>query len=160
MTPDPVDGEEGPPRPPVAEGPSFPATTRFIATIIVAALAASAWPVLRRGLLSSDTTLQLAVGLGMVFVMVGYFTILTSRTGIDEKRIYQTGLMGKQMPIRNITQVRLVHIPGLRWLIVPRLVAKAGALRTLSFPTADPEVLRAFQVLAYGRDAADRSERG
>lgn len=138
------------PKPPVAEGPSFPAPTRLLATLIMIALVVTAWPVLRAGLADWDASLQLAVGLGVAFVAAGYFTILTSRTGIDEHRIYQTGLMAKEIPIRNITQVRLVHVPGLRWLIVPRLVARAGMLRTLSFPTADPQVLQAFRLLAYG----------
>ena len=137
-------------QPLVAEGPSFPVTIRFLATAIMAALAAAAWPVLERGVLSWDLSFQLALGFGVVFVLVGYLSIMTSRTGIDGRRIYQTGLMSKEMPIRNITQVRLVHIPGLRWLIVPRLVTKAGVLRSASFPTADDRVLRAFELLAYG----------
>ncbi len=85
---------------------------------------------------------------------------MTSRTGIDGERVYQTGLLAKEMPIRTITQVRLVHVPGLRWLIVPRLVAKAGGLRTLSFPTADPQVLYAFRALAYGQQPDDPAQDG
>ncbi len=68
--------------------------------------------------------------------------------------------LAKEMPIRTITQVRLVHVPGLRWLIVPRLVAKAGGLRTLSFPTADPQVLYAFRALAYGQQPDDPAQDG
>lgn len=142
-------------RPPAAEGPSFPAPTRALASAIVVAIAVNAWPVVARGFTDWDSALLLGLGVGAAFVATGYHTIMTSRTGIDGERIYQTGLLGKELPIKTITQVRLVHIPGLRWLIVPRLVAKAGMLRSLSFPTADPQVLQAFRMLAYGRPATD-----
>ncbi|MEY2800891.1 MAG: hypothetical protein RL513_475, partial [Pseudomonadota bacterium] len=126
----------------------------------VVAIIATAWPVVAQGLAHWDSTLLLGAGLGAAFVAAGYHTIMTSRTGIDEERVYQTGLLAKEMPIRTITQVRLVHVPGLRWLIVPRLVAKAGGLRTLSFPTADLQVLQTFRELAYGRQASDPAQGG
>lgn len=137
-------------RPVQAEGPSFPPLVKLLATALVAALGASSLPVLQQGLASWDAAWKLTVGTASVFVAFGYVTILTSRTGIDAERIYQTGLLSKQMALREITQVRLVRLPGLNWVVVPRLVARAGMMRALSFPTADARVLRVFELLAYG----------
>ena len=133
-----------------AEGPSYPALAKLIATALVAALAASAVPLFDNGMPAWDAGWKLTFGTGAAFVVFGYLTILTSRTGVDGERIYQTGLLGKQVNLREVTQVRLVRVPWLGALIVPRLVARAGMLRTLRFPTADAEVLRLFELLAYG----------
>lgn len=133
-----------------AEGPSYPTLAKLIATVLVAALAASAVPLFDNGMAAWDAGWKLTFGTGAAFVVFGYLTILTSRTGVDGERIYQTGLLGKQVNLREVTQVRLVRVPWLGALIVPRLVARAGMLRTLRFPTADAEVLRLFELLAYG----------
>jgi hypothetical protein len=138
-----------------AEGPSYPALAKLIATALVAALAASAVPLFDNGMPAWDAGWKLTFGTGAAFVVFGYLTVLTSRTGVDGDRIYQTGLLGKQVRMREVTQVRLVRVPWLSALIVPRLVARAGMLRTLRFPTADAEVLRLFELLAYGGGSSD-----
>jgi len=136
-----------------AEGPSYPLLAKLIATALVASLAAAALPLVFDGFHAWDADWKLAFGTGAAFVVAGYATVLTSRTGVDGERIYQTGLLGKQVMLREVTQVRLVRIPWLGALFVPRLVTRVGMFRTMRFPTADTEVLRLFELLAYGGGA-------
>lgn len=138
-----------------AEGPAYPPLAKLIATVLVAALAASALPVLQQGVAEWDAGWKLTSATGAAFVVFGYLTVLTSRTGVQGDRIYQTGLLGKQVRLRDVTQVRLVRVPWLGGLIVPRLIARVGMLRTFRFPSADPEVIRLFELLAYGPGSGD-----
>jgi len=135
---------------PAAEGPTFPWSIKLLATVMVVALVVSGAPVLWRDFASWGAGWQLGAAAAAVFVALGYINILISRTGIDGERLYLQALVRKEVRIAHITHLRLVHIPGLQWIIVPRLIVRAGMLRALSFPCADAQVLHAFRQLALG----------
>lgn len=79
----------------------------------------------------------------------GYWGILTSRTSCDGQCIEQTWLWRKKVNIADITQVKLISVPGLSWLVVPRLVVRAGYGLT-TFHAGDPAVHARFRLLARG----------
>jgi len=83
-------------------------------------------------------------------VFSGYYGILTSRTSFDGHTIEQTWLWSKRVTLPEITQVKLIQVRGLEWLIVPRLVVRRGSLGLMTFHAADPRVLAGFRGLAYG----------
>lgn len=145
---------EAPPAHASLEGPSFPVAVRSIATVITASVAV--W-----GAITLDELADARLAPGSVAFMVavmlvvgtGYWGILRSRTGIDGEVIRQRWLWTKEVRIADITSVKLIHVPGLSWLIVPRLMVRVrGTVGLTTFPTADPRVLSTFRRLGYGAD--------
>lgn len=83
-------------------------------------------------------------------IVSGYGVILTSRTCCDHECIEQSGLWRKRVQLAEITQIKLVSLPGLNWLVVPRLIVRTGLTYT-TFQAGDPAVFARFRLLAYGR---------
>lgn len=83
-------------------------------------------------------------------VIVCFVAMLRSRTRIDATHIHQTWISDKRVAIKDITQMKLIYVPGLTWLIAPRLVVKARLPGSIVFHTADPKVLAAFARLSMG----------
>jgi hypothetical protein len=133
------------------EGPSFPLAVKVLATVLVAALALQGWQVIGQ---QPWRQLGWPAGLfllsALVVIASGYWGILTSRTSIDGRCIRQSWLWPKEVVLADITQVKLLHVPGLSWLMVPRLVVRSGSMNLTTFHAADPQVLAALRLLAYG----------
>jgi hypothetical protein len=134
------------------EGPSYPVAIKSVATVLTASVAA--W-----GAMAVDELAQARLEAGpvaflvavLVVVGTGYWGILTSRTGIDGECIRQRWLWTKEVRIADITSLKLIHVPGLTWLMVPRLMVRVrGTVGLTTFPCADPRVLAAFRRLGYG----------
>lgn len=135
------------------EGPSFPLSSKLMATALVVLLlvwaARVAEPVVAAGM-----SVGSAVCLAGVFGVVGatYAAMLRSRTAIDEKQIRQSWLWTRQVVLADITQLKLIDLPGLSWLVAPRLVVRVrGRLGVYTFHAAGPQVVAAFRDLAQGR---------
>lgn len=140
---------------PVAvEGPSFPKTVKLLASAIVVgmvgALGAAAPDALNSMRKDPGSGLFILSALGVV--LAGYVGILKSRTRFDGVLIEQSWLWRKQVAVRDITQVKLIHLRWLSWIIVPRLLVRTGSVGLTTFHAADPQVLAAFRRLAYGED--------
>jgi hypothetical protein len=135
-------------------GPSFPPAIKIIATALVLALLAYAWRALfgPSGLQARElsATEWAFVAVVTVVIVSGYGVILTGRTTCDHQGIEQSGLWRKRVELAQITQIKLISIPGLSWLVVPRLVVRTG-LGVTTFQAGDPAVLERFQLLAHGR---------
>ena len=134
------------------EGPAFTLLVKVLASALIASLAYYGW-------LSKDTMLNQAWSwtallfmIGAVgFVVVIYFWMLCSRTRVTATGIEQTWVSPKRIAFTEITQIKLIHIPGLAWLISPRLVVKSRSLGSTVFHTADSSVLNAFKRLTLGK---------
>ena len=146
-----------PAAPPVAGeacGPSFPLLVKLLASVLMLLLAGA----VGRALTAPQHVPPGALGAGewaflvavAAVIVSGYWGILTSRTSCGPERIAQTWLWRKKVDIAAITQVKLIHVRGLAWLIVPRLIVRTGDGLT-TFQTADRAVLRRFEQLAHGR---------
>ncbi len=134
----------------VVEGPSFPPAVKALATMLMLTLLlwgamALAEPAGPQPDAQGWGFLAAAAGV----VVLGYWGIVSSRTRFDGRVISQSGLWRKQVWLVEVTQVKLICVPGLSWLIVPRLVVRTGFGLT-SFPAGDPAVLAQFRRLAYG----------
>lgn len=137
---------------PVAvEGASFSTSLKLLATGGLVMFIYTAWGAVAAGAWTqSDANARTLAGFAMLLVAAGYWGILTSRTRIDGVRIRQTWIWPKQVALAELTQVKLIQVPGLGWLIAPRLVVRTGGLMLTTFHAADPKVLAAFRRLAYG----------
>ena len=134
------------------EGPAFTRLVKGLATALIAGLAYYAW--LSKELMLSQrwswTALLFMVG-AAGFVAVIYFWMLRSRTRVTATGIEQTWVMPKRIAYTDITQIKLIHIPGLAWLISPRLVVRSRSPGSTVFHTADTAVLEAFKRLTLGQ---------
>ena len=135
-------------------GPSFPFAVKVIATALILALLVYGSLALMgpsgpqaRALAAGDWGFLVAV---IDVIGSGYWGILTSRTSCDSQCIEQTWLWRKQVRITEITQVKLISLPRLSWIVVPRLVVRTGYGLT-TFHAGDPAVLARFKLLAHGR---------
>ena len=134
-------------------GPSFPMAVKVIATALILALLVYGSMALLGP--SGPQAKALATGEWGFLVAViavigsGYWGILTSNTSCDSQNIEQTWLWRKQVKIAEITQVKLISVPGLSWLVVPRLVVRTGYGLT-TFHAGDPAVLARFKLLTHG----------
>jgi hypothetical protein len=83
-------------------------------------------------------------------LLYGLGHIWLTQTAVDDTHIRQTGwLVGAQVEIARLTQVKLIYVPYFSWLMAPRLVVKTGGIRSWVFHAADPEVLQRFWQLAH-----------
>ncbi len=133
------------------EGPSFSNSMKVLATLAMLALAAGGWNLVAQGAWSQmDGPSQLVIGAAMLVIAAAYGGMLTGRTSIDGLCLRQTGLWTKEVRLAELTQVKLIAVPGLAWLIAPRLVVRTGGLSMTTFHVADRHVLSACRRLAYG----------
>jgi hypothetical protein len=137
--------------PPAVEGPSFPPAVRALATLMLAGLCV--WGVKAAGTagwheLGSGQWLLL--GLAAVVIAVGYWHIQTCRTRIADGVIRQTVPWGRAVELADVTQVKLIRLPGLSALFVPRLVLRARGHGLATFHAGDATLLAAFRRLAHG----------
>ena len=145
---------QNPPEPVLSlqiEGPSFSNSMKVLATLAMLALASGGWDLVAQGAWGQmDGSSQLVVGAAMIVIAAAYGGMLTGRTSIDGQHLRQTGLWTKQVRLADLTQVKLIAVPGLAWLIAPRLVVRDGGLLLTTFHVADKQVLAAVRRLAYG----------
>lgn len=135
-------------------GPSFPVSVKIMATAMMLALLVfgsmtflGPAPVAGPALAAGEWVFLVAV---TAVIGTGYWSILTGRTSCDGQAIEQTWLWRKKVSLADITQIKLISVPGLHWLVVPRLVVRTGFGLT-TFHAGDPAVYARFKLLAYGR---------
>jgi hypothetical protein len=136
----------------VVAGRSFAVGTQWLATALALTLAGMAWrnrdhPLLR----DLSAHLSAFALIAAAIVAVGYWTVLNSRTSIDDREIRQSGLLPRRVALADIGQLKLIRMRGLEWLVTPRLVVRARGSGLSTFCCADPDVLQAVEQLAYGK---------
>jgi len=134
-------------------GPSFPVSVKIMASALMLALlvfgamtglgpTAAQVPALAAG----EWVFLVAVA---AVIGTGYWGIMTGRTSCDGQAIEQTWLWHKKVQLTDITQVKLISVAGLHWLVVPRLVVRTGFGLT-TFHAGDAAVFSRFKLLAHG----------
>jgi len=134
---------------PSVEGPAFTATIKALSVLLVLGIAVYVvrlWP--EDGWLSlglQSLCLMSATFVG-VLACLGY--ICWSRVRIDNTHIEQTWIWRKRVAIAEISQLKLIYVPYMSWLIAPRLVVRLGVTGWYVFHAADRRVLQRFYQLA------------
>ena len=133
------------------EGPAFPWLVKLLATGLVAAMLLGALRV-QEGLRLAQWTLTGAALLVLAVLLVLWclFWMVRSRTGIDRTHIRQSWMWTKEVALADVAHARLVGVPGLSWLVAPRLVVRARGRGLLVFHAADPQVLAELSRLCLG----------
>ncbi len=135
--------------PPIAEGPAYPLPARVAAAALMAALAGSvvqAWPLLQ----AADWTRAqlLFAGVALLALGLGFASVMCSRTRIDEEAIARTGPWPRRLRWDQVQRIKLVRVPGLELIVVPRLVLRSGALQGAAFTAGDAALREAFRRIA------------
>ena len=122
---------------------SFTVFSKFIAVLVFVWL----------GYLLIKTTSQMTSGVwretGLLALLLaclswGLVYILIAKTRVDDQYISESGLLSKQVKISEIGKCKVIDIPGLRWLIIPRVVVQVSGFGSYTFRVSDHEVLTHF----------------
>lgn len=131
-------------------GPSFPVTIKIIATLLMLCLLMLGVKVYL-GSPNSHMRWELYIGallpIGVCFL--GYVGILKSTTTITHEKIVQSWIFPKTVYLKDISQIKLIHMPHFEWVVIPRVIVRSNH-GVQVFQTAHPDVLAAFKLLAYG----------
>jgi hypothetical protein len=128
-----------------AEGAAFPLSVRLLASALVAATAY--WGFLtHEQWMGPGWTAPSALLFGTALALVAWCLVWMwrSRTRVDADGIVQTWIWTKRVRWADVTQARLVGVPGLEWLITPRLVVRPRGGGVLVFHSAERRVITAF----------------
>lgn len=101
---------------------------------------------------------QLAVwgALAWLLMAATVWAIERSRTRLNAEQLYQSWLWDKKMPIRELVYAKLIRVPGLDWLIAPRLYVRNLSGKFTVIYCADPAVLQDMRRLCSELDAFRR----
>ena len=131
-------------------GPSFPKAIKCIATLFIITLFwFSVTSLLHLRQLDYTWKVYLGLTIPILICAYGYGFILRSTTTITNEKIIQSWIFNKEVLLKDITQVKLIHVRFLNWIIVPRLILRTHR-GVYVFQTADARILENFRQLAYG----------
>jgi len=131
------------------EGRSFTRISQCLACLMVLGVLWQGWLALNQpGSEPLDRTTSVLLGLGLLCLLVCLAFILTSRTCIDDTYISQTGVWPRKVAIAKISQLKMIHVPRLTWLIAPRLVVRTGLTGWYVFHAAEDPVIQRFWALS------------
>lgn len=93
--------------------------------------------------------------LALLSCLAGYcfWWMLISRTTVTATHLRQTWWSEKRVAIADITQTKLILVPGLTWLIAPRLVVRTRSAGSVVFHAAERPLIAAFARLSLGLPA-------
>jgi hypothetical protein len=149
-----VSGAPAPQPEPAVEGAAFTPLVKGTATVVVAGMALYGLrSVEAHGASPGNGSVWLFLGLLSLMVLYGFWWMLISRTRVTSTHLHQTWWSDKRVAIADITQTKLILVPGLTWLISPRLVVRTHRGGSTVFHAAEPAVIAAFARLSLGMPA-------
>ena len=73
--------------------------------------------------------------------------ILRGRTSLDTLALQQSWIWNKRVELHDLAYAKLIQVPGLNWLIAPRLYTKTFSGKLTVFYASEPAVLAEFKRL-------------
>lgn len=129
-------------------GPAFSRTFRAFATVIVGGCILWFAQLWSRGALGSGVSTGTGWFIaGLVLMAWTWWSIMVSRTRISASGLHQRWVWDKAMPFDDLAYARLIRVPGLGWLIAPRLYVRTLAGKFTVFYGASPALIREFERL-------------
>lgn len=133
-----------PTQPGGVEGPAYTPAFKLLAAAVVA------WALAWAALLWWQGTLQ-AMGpagpwmlAGLALMAYTAWHILRGRTRVDEAGLFQSWVWDKRIDARDLAFCRLMRVPGLDWLLAPRLYARTLGGRFAVFYAGSPALVAEF----------------
>ncbi len=121
---------------------------KLLSTLMV--LAGSLWlgRLWQEGVLGSGGSSGLAWLLcGLVLMLYTGRHFLTSRNRLDETALHQSWIWDKHLELRELAYGKLIRVPGLEWLIAPRLYVRTLMGKFAVFYASDAALLADFERL-------------
>ena len=138
---------------PAVEGAAFTPLIKGTATVLMAGMAAYAWRAADElGAAAGGVSTSAILFLGLLGAMAAFcfWWILISRTRVTATHLHQTWWNDKRVALSEVTQTKLILIPGLTWLIAPRLVVRTRSTGSVVFHAAERPVIAAFARISLG----------
>ena len=130
------------------EGPAFSLTFQLLTTLIVGGCAAwmlKIWSQGGAGELRRDLVVWGLAGMAMMGWT--WWSIMRSRTRLDTQGLYQRWIWDKHMVYDDLAYAKLIRVPGLDWLIAPRLYVRTLMGKFNVFYGATPALIKDFERL-------------
>jgi hypothetical protein len=83
----------------------------------------------------------------MALMLITAWFILTSKTTLTSQRLHQSFVWDKHLELRELAYVKLIRVPGLDWLIAPRLYCRTLLGKFAVFYAADVQMINEWQRL-------------
>jgi hypothetical protein len=124
---------------------------RLLATLLVVGIETWMYLLWQAGQLTPPH-LSTAAALGWPLAALGvilytWWYIVTSRTTLTAEKLHQSWMWDKKLELRDLAYCKLIRVPGLDWLIAPRLYARTLMGKFAVFYAADPAMLAEFERL-------------
>lgn len=130
------------------EGPAFSAAFQLLSTLIVGGCAAWMLQLWSSGALGSGRTTGVGWFLaGLALMGWTWIAILRSRTRVDAQGLHQRWIWDKHMAFDDLAYAKLIRVPGLDWLIAPRLYVRTLMGKFNVFYGATPALVQDFERL-------------
>jgi hypothetical protein len=127
------------------EGPAFTATFKVLVSAVVFGSAGWLVHLWMDGKVSGGAVSILSWFLaGLAMMVYTWWWVVRSRTRLDAQGLYQTWVWNKKMELRELAYGKLIRVPGLDWLIAPRLYVRTLMGKFAVFHAADPRMLAEF----------------
>ncbi|MDB5942247.1 MAG: hypothetical protein JWQ13_1813 [Ramlibacter sp.] len=130
------------------QGPAFSTAFKLIATLLLAVTAGWFVQLWLAGKVSGGPVSIFSWFLAALAVMVStWWSVVRSVTRMDGRELQQTWLWNKKMELRELAYGKLIRVPGLDWLIAPRLYLRTLEGKFAVFYAADPRMIAQFERL-------------
>lgn len=118
---------------------------------ITAAITGSAvlwtWQLWRTGQLAPSSSMMTWSLAALCMMGLISWHILRGRTTLDASGIEQTWIWRKRVDMQELAYAKLMRVPGLDWLIAPRLYTRTLANKTIIFYVTSPAMLQELKKL-------------
>ena len=130
---------------------AFTVLFRLVATLFVFGLEIWMYYLWQAGQLT-PAGMSTAAALGWPLAALGvmiytWWQIITSHTTLTSKKLHQSWIWDKEMEIGELAYGKLIRVPGLDWLVAPRLYVRTLLGKFAVFYAADPAMLKEFERL-------------
>lgn len=127
-------------------GPAFSVFFKVLATVLVFGSAAWFARLWLAGALPGLLTWFLAA---LAMMLYTWWCVLRSVTTLDTEALHQSWIWDKKLELRELAYGKIVRVPGLDWLIAPRLYARTLMGKFAVFYATDPRMIAEFERLAF-----------
>ncbi len=83
----------------------------------------------------------------LVVIVPLAWQLRVSKVRVDSEGIEQTWLWPKKVAHRDLVHAKLIQVPGLTWLFVPRLYTRGQGLKMVTFYCGDPAIAKRAQLI-------------
>jgi hypothetical protein len=125
--------------------PAFSLPFKILAVGLLSGLAFWAYQLYGAKMLQTDH-LWLWAAWGIMAYTVGH--LLMGKTRLTAQSLEQTWIWHKKVELRDLAYVKLIRVPGLDWLIAPRVYARTLMGKFTVIYACDPDMVEEFKRLS------------